>query len=383
MALALALSTGALTGCKFFNTSKKENISPPTELSKFEAKGRFDEQWDFGVSDADAGVRGEALRPAISADAVFVAGAEGDVARLDRASGRVQWKRNTELRIAGGVGADARRLVLGTLDGEVIALDANDGEELWRVSFPCEFLATPVVTAAVVAVRGNNGRVYGLNTNDGSLSWTFDGDVPLLSLRGNADLVLEGTTLYNASDSGKLSAIDLVEGRLKWEQVITLPDGRNELERMIDLDGQFRADRGDVVIAGFNGNTHILTSDSGRTVWTQKSGSAAGLDVDERHVYISESDGDVRALDRRSGVQVWRQKALRHRMLSAPRVVGGAVVVGDLEGFLHALSPEDGRLLARTRVGKTPIAAPPVVVDDTIFVQSRGGNIASLSLNLR
>ena len=56
------------------------------------------------------------------------------------------------------------------------------------------------------------------------------------------------------------------------------------------------------------------------------------------------------------------------------------MIVGDFEGYLHWLSREDGRLLARVRVGDDPIHTAPRVVDDVLYVYGSGGAVAAFTL---
>ena len=56
------------------------------------------------------------------------------------------------------------------------------------------------------------------------------------------------------------------------------------------------------------------------------------------------------------------------------------VLVGDFEGYLHWLSQEDGRMVARTRVGSDPISATPVVVGEVVYVLGEGGRLQALTL---
>jgi outer membrane protein assembly factor BamB len=54
------------------------------------------------------------------------------------------------------------------------------------------------------------------------------------------------------------------------------------------------------------------------------------------------------------------------------------IVVGDFDGYLHWLSQEDGRLLARTRVGSDAIRLKPLVMNDIVFVLDEGGTLSAL-----
>ena len=81
------------------------------------------------------------------------------------------------------------------------------------------------------------------------------------------------------------------------------------------------------------------------------------------------------ALDRRNGVQNWKQDQLVRRSVGAPSLLGTSVVVGDFEGYLHWISAIDGSFQARTRAGKSGITAPPLVMGDMIYVQNDSGEL--------
>jgi len=75
---------------------------------------------------------------------------------------------------------------------------------------------------------------------------------------------------------------------------------------------------------------------------------------------------------------MWKQDKLLNRRLSAPAVVDGYVVVGDFEGYLHWLSHDDGKMVARTRVGGQAITAAPVMSDGVVYVFGDGGALAAV-----
>ena len=68
---------------------------------------------------------------------------------------------------------------------------------------------------------------------------------------------------------------------------------------------------------------------------------------------------------------------------SAPVVHGQYVVVGDFEGYLHWLSREDGRFVARTQVADGAITTPPVAVGETLYVYSDDGTVAAVQVGER
>ena len=92
---------------------------------------------------------------------------------------------------------------------------------------------------------------------------------------------------------------------------------------------------------------------------------------------VSDAEGNVWAFERASGANLWKQEGLQHRWLGPPAIVGKHAVVGDIEGYVHWLSLEDGSFTARERIGKKPIESAPVVQGDMVFVEDASGRIAA------
>jgi outer membrane protein assembly factor BamB len=108
--------------------------------------------------------------------------------------------------------------------------------------------------------------------------------------------------------------------------------------------------------------------------------SYAGLGADFNNIYVTSDVGAVVALDRRGGTPVWRQEALRLRDVTAPTRYGNTVVVGDYEGYLHWLDPNDGHFIARQRASSDRITAAPLVVGQNVFVQGDDGTVAAFTV---
>jgi outer membrane protein assembly factor BamB len=58
----------------------------------------------------------------------------------------------------------------------------------------------------------------------------------------------------------------------------------------------------------------------------------------------------------------------------------GTLYVADQQGYLHGLSPEDGRLVARFRVASEAIPQAPVVSGEALYVQTAGGALHALRI---
>lgn len=392
---SLILLAVAMTGCGtikgWFNDTKKENIEPPTPLAEnFSPTIGVQKLWSERIGKG-AEKTGALMRPAYADGKLYAASTTGVVAAYDAATGKTLWSKqlgsrrgflihrgSNSVRWGGGPSVDGDLVVVGTLEGTVQAFNAGDGAERWTAQVTSEVIAPPAIGGGMVYVRTNDGHIVGLDRADGLRKWVYDrSTVPLLSLRGNSAPVFVDGVVYSGEDNGKIIALRASDGALLWEQVLSPGEGRTEIDRLQDVDGQIAVADSIVYAAGYRGQTAALSAQTGRPVWTHDVGSDGGVALSASQVYLTDADANVYALDLRTGSSQWKQDALKYRWLGEPSVQGDAVVVGDLEGWVHWLSINDGKLLARERVSKAPIRSAPVVVGDTVYVETIYGDIAA------
>ena len=134
---------------------------------------------------------------------------------------------------------------------------------------------------------------------------------------------------------------------------------------------------------GFQGNLARLDPSQGRIRWARELSSIAGFQLDGDDIFVADVESNVWSISRRNGDSNWKQDALRARHITAPVSVGDYVMVGDLEGYVHWLSQDDGRLLARTRVDKSRIVRAAALAEDVLFVQTEYGLLAALRVEAR
>ena len=116
-------------------------------------------------------------------------------------------------------------------------------------------------------------------------------------------------------------------------------------------------------------------------MWARDVSSVAGLSAGERGLYVSDERNAVVAVDRNTGASLWRQDKLVGRRLSRPLAIGRHVVVGDVEGYVHVLSADDGSFVARIATDGSAIGAPPLAIGPSTFVvQTRDGGVFAIAV---
>jgi outer membrane protein assembly factor BamB len=130
-------------------------------------------------------------------------------------------------------------------------------------------------------------------------------------------------------------------------------------------------------VVGYRGQLASVAAESGQVLWSRDVRSYEGLSVDLQNVYVSGADSDLSAMLRQTGSDLWKHEQLMLRDISGPTAYRNSVVVGDFEGYVHFFDTATGELQARVRAGSDRVTSPPVVVSETIYVQTDGGDLAA------
>ena len=363
--------------------SNQVKVREPAKLTEIAApRLKLDTDWTRSIGDGAQG-RASGLRPLLEADALYAAEAGGDVYALDPASGKELWRSRTKARVISGPSVVGDLVLVGTLDAEVIALKRADGSPRWRARASSEVLAPPAGDGDVVVARSVDGRAFGLSAKDGSRLWSFDRTEPNLTLRGLSAPLVDGNTVLLGMDNGRLAAIRLNDGQPVWEQPISAPSGRTELERLTDIDAALLPSDDGVLVASYGGDVALIEPGSGESRWRRAIRSYAGLAVGAGNAYVSDADGVIWGLDLATGAAAWKHESLQYRRLSPPAFFAGHVVVADFEGYLHVLDPKDGALVGRIRAGRGPVLAAPAVAGERLYLLNAEGRLSALKASTR
>lgn len=372
----------SLTACGTVSSWLEDDvyIAPPSELVEFTAEFEPTVVWQTDTGNGSEDGYSD-LATWVQGDMVVAIDHEGEVSSYNALTGKQLWRTDVDSFVASGVGGGNGLILVGTREGLIIALDETNGEQLWQKKLSSEVLAPPKAAMDVVVARTADGKMTGLSANDGHVLWAYQRAVPLLSLRGASEPVLAGDKVVAGYANGKLVALSLLDGNVIWEESVAVPRGRTELDRLVDIDSAPVIENDVVYVVAYHGRLAALSLDSGRMFWSRDMSSRSGLDVDSGNsVYVSDDQGYVWALQDGSGDALWRQTRLLRRKVTAPVIVGNNVIVGDLEGYVHWMSRDDGRFVTRYRITDEAIRSKPVVKDDLVYVTASDGTLTAFRI---
>ena len=366
-------------------------VLPPVELSPLSNQFDISKQWKFTVGEGVSDYYLK-LQPVFTENIGYVVDYNGHLQAFVIKSGKQLWEQKLNVPVSGGLTLENKTLYFGTSKGEVIALDIGSNDlnnqslpnvkELWRTQLSSEILSRPAVAKGKLVVKTIDGRVYGLNTANGTQSWVYDRTVPRLTLRGSSSPVIANDIVFSTSDSGKLAALSLNNGKLLWESTIAIAKGRNQLERVIDMDLDPVIVDDVIYVAGYQGRIAAVKISSGQLIWNRDFSSYSGMHVDAYRVYITDAMGQVWAINRYNGSTLWRQNKLLRRRLTAPELYENYIVVGDYDGYLHWLNREDGKIVARKKMNSSNILNEEEVDKELNLLFSKPNNILTKPLRV-
>ena len=364
----------ALGGCGLFG--KKDPDRDPMELTDINERLRVSKLWSTSTG-SGLGKSAPGLEPFHVDGEIWAADHKGRVTAVDAASGNRLSRFDLDMDLSAGPSVVGQRVLLGTMNGQILVLDRNTGAIEWRAQLSSEILAAPLQRDGIIVVRCIDGRVFGLNADTGLREWVYDRSVPLLTLRGNSRPVVRGGQVFVGHDDGTLTALNLADGQLLWEQRIGTPEGRTQLDRLADIDGHMEIVGLDIYAISERDRMASVALDSGRLLWVKEVGSNSGLTVARTQMVLADSDDRIWMLDRRSGSTGWSNEQLLRRGLSRPVLQGGFVAVADNEGYVHWLDAETGEFVARERASKDAPAGAPLVVGNVLFLLDVDGKLSA------
>jgi len=336
---------------------------------------------------------------------VYLGSAAHDVSAAEHldALPRVRWRRHAGRDVRGAPAVGQNIVAVGTTERMVVLLGADSGYVIWDRRLAGTIRGGPLLTADRVYAASEEaptGRVYALALNTGKVVWSRRaGDVA-------APLALGGGTLYAATGSGEVLALDPDKGDVRWRR---------------RLAGSFRAapvpTPSGVVVATTADTLYLLDAASGdvrRKAPAPGAVLATPASAGDR-VYVATDRGIVAAVDAATLDTVWTadvgsgvfgspalardtlfvltregrlvtipvaDPAARHAVelgiiaVAGPTPLADGVLAADVAGVIHCVDPVTGAERWRVKV-TGPVEQPPVVRDGRLIVIADRGDVVA------
>jgi outer membrane protein assembly factor BamB len=368
---ALTVLTLALAGCAG-KTNKVPEVKP-NPLPKLTQAKTLVPVFSTSVASTDAA---DPLRLRLDADngAVFAIDPKGEVSAF-KGKQRLWQKKVSKDNLSSGVEAAEGLVVVGNQKGQLFALDQQTGEQKWTAQLTGALLAPSLIHAGRVISVSNDGTVYAHEIATGAQVWTYNLPNVQFSLRGMAaPVALDARNVLIASSNAYIYALDALSGVPKLQRRVAVSDGRSDIQRLVDIDGEPVVAGQFVVTTSYQGQVTVLDLASQQVVWSEDASSIQRPEVVGNGVFVAQTDGKIKAFEITSGQPLWENDQLLNRKLSNPVMLGTDLVVGDLDGVLHLIDPRTGQITGRSKTSGEVRSLR--VIDNQLYVSTRKGALS-------
>ena len=325
-------------------------------------------------------------------------GAEEVVWCLERSTGKTVWRVSFPLPFktaSGGeyhgngpksspVYADGRLFTM-SIDGTLSAFDASSGKRLWQRNYDDEFgkshpnwgaSTSPVVDSERVIVHfgtDERGVLVALEAATGKPIWTHGKDGASYSSPLIAEI--EGVRQVVEWNHRALVGVDAATGESLWEYPFPHIGSDQNMPTPTIHDGC-------ILLGGENRGIHGICPRLENGAWKVDDTwhqeelaldmSSAVMNNDHLYGFSHYDRGRLFCLDPKTGEIAWTGPPRTGRnvmFLSAPGVVAALIDSGELR--ILAATPNQYKQVASYRVAEGHTWAPPVLLQDAIFIKDR------------
>jgi len=288
--------------------------------------------------------------------------------------------------MGGGVAFNDGKLYVTTGFGALICMDAASGRELWRREFGIPIVNAPVVSGGRIFLSTNDNHFYALAEADGRSLWEAQGITEPANLLSSTSAAVSGEVVVAPFTSGELFAYRVQNGQTAWSDVLSRSGAVTQLSEIDAIAGRPVIDRDMVFAISQSGVLAGINFSTGDRVWSKEVGGIQTPWVAGDYVYVVTNNSELLCLTRREGRVRWVHQLPQYGnpdrkrypiLWAGPVLVSNKLILVSNDGYAQALSPYDGRLLARMELpAGTTIA--PVVADGTVYIYTSDAEIVAL-----
>lgn len=263
-----------------------------------------------------------------------VAGSPDDGARrpspaqlvaLDRQTGATRWISSVSTRLPPLL---THGVLLVATPAGLEALDPRTGEREWNLAFDRPARVRMIAQGPLLVTALEGGELIAIHLERREVVWRRSIGAPdLVSLTADAQAV------YFATAESRLVSVHLSDGSDRWER--PLNGGLSEL--VVDRDRLFV---GSTTRSFWSLDTRTGKDKSWKWNGIIFGGAIIGAAVQGDRIYVVSWDNIVRALDRNSGAQKWKEPVTRP--LFPPRLFNGIVTVVGVSPTLSTFRADNG-----------------------------------------
>lgn len=272
----------------------------------------------------------------------------------------LRWIYKTKGAIVSSPIVSSGHLFVSSWDKKIHILNPFTGDRIGRLRFKTGISSTPASSQGRLYVGTEHPRslLHAFDLATGEVLWRMK-HLDIIS----SPTVVQGMVLFGSAD-GNIYAVTADSGRVVWTfktgaQIQSSPAIAHDL----------------IYIGSMDNNVYALEAETGTPVWQYRTGGAvdSSPSVKDDVVFFGSSDSTIYALDAHAGHTLWTFRA-KGAIHASPAVDESTCYIGSYDGTLYALTAKTGQLLWQWKT-ESIIRSSPAVSRDAVFLGAHDGHL--------
>lgn len=254
--------------------------------------------------------------PTVTKDLVMLGSEYGVFHAVDRHTGKLRWKVETNADIIASAAVVGDQIIFGSYDYSLYCVNTKDGSQAWKFETQERINGSPGIAGDITFVTGCDQHLRAINIKTGKEEFDMNLERFLI-----ASPAVTKDMLYVGTHEGEFLAIDLTKQEVKWRY----KDDIRELP--IHSSAAVMDDW--IIFGGQDKRLHCLERETGKEKWAFSARgqiNSSPVVVDDSRIFFGSNDGNLYEVEL-DGKQRWKSK-LGRAVSASPAVGEGCLVIG-------------------------------------------------------
>ncbi|MCQ2913963.1 MAG: PQQ-binding-like beta-propeller repeat protein [Alphaproteobacteria bacterium] len=294
------------------------------------------------------------------------------------------------LSIAGaGLAIDNGRLFVALGSGEIVSYSINNdraskvkiGDELARVDLKSPVRSAPTVYGGRLFVMTADNSLWALEQKELHISWHYKSFMDNVAMLGRASPAIDNGVGVAVFASGSVIAFRPENGALLWEQSISLPRSSDTIVALNDIKARPVIDGDRVYVLSSGGVLSAINIKDAGVIWQQEIAGVNQPWIAGDIIYILSDAAQVFAVNKYTGDVLWKndlKRKIDDEVITwvGPIMAGSRLILTNSLGKAVALSPQTGTIIGFEEVGDVGTLIP-IVSNETLFFLTYDGDLVA------
>ena len=285
----------------------------------------------------------------------------------------------------GGMAVSDGKLFVTTGFGRLHALDAATGAPLWVQKFGGATPAAPLVDGGLVYVVSRDGFGSAVDAGSGRILWQVEGSPAAASVLGSGVPAIAGKAVVFPFGDGELLAVLREAGVSLWSASVAGERTGRAYAGVGGVAGGPVVAGDTMYVATESGRLAALDAATGARLWTTLEGATGPVVAAGGSLFLMSDEARLLRISAADGALVWaatlplfEEAKIRRRkdvfVHYGPILAGGRLILASTDGLMREVDPATGTLLRATQLG-APAASAPIVVNGVLYVITQDGTL--------